>query len=199
MAKFNFRDKLAQFWNATVGKIVPRFQVRRWADQSIDAVPVDDLASQLASGLNVGAWQQSMRENIKREVLRQYLAGRGGIEKMTQSDYGRCGAIIVDQYKYLDGFAREIKEGNLTEKQIAKRAAMYINSAREAFERAMDQAIKGTDQDEVRWVLDPSPEVEHCTGEPGCKELSDLGWQKIASNPFGGRVPGDGKTPCLTA
>ncbi len=207
MARFEWRPKLAQLWNRTIGRLVPRLQVQRWVNASISAVPVGEWAAQLMAGtLDVGTWQERMRGEIKREVIRQYLLGRGGVEKMTPADYGSCGGMIADQYRYLDDFADEIADGLLSEGQIRRRSEMYINSAREAFERAKERAAAEADLNEVRWELDPSPEVEHCVGEPGspgCTELSEMGWQPADPWPFRkGREKlycGSGGTPCLTS
>jgi len=198
VAKWRFLDRLGQWWNDTVGKLVPRLQLRRWADRSIDAAPIAQWASDLAADrLTVGQWEAQMRAEIKAEMIRQYIVGRGGLDKMTARDWGSIGGMCKEQFSYLSKFSREIAAGNLTEGQIARRMAMYINSCREAYERAQERAAKEAELDEVRWVMDP--EAEHCTGDPGCTELAALGWQKVVDDPFGGRVCGDGKTPCKTA
>ena len=207
MADFGWRGKLAQFWNRTIGRLVPRLQVQRWANASIAAVPVGEWAKQLMDGdLEVGTWQGWMREEIKREYIRQYLIGRGGVEKMTPVDWGSCGGMCRDQFRYLDDFAQEIADGLLSEGIIRRRSEMYINSAREGLERGKERAAPEAGLDEVKWELDPSPEVEHCVGEPGspgCTELSEMGWQKADPWPFRkGREKlycGSGGTPCLTS
>jgi len=198
VAKWRWLKRLGRFWNETVGKVVPRLQVRRWADRSMDAAPVAEWAEGVASGrLTVADWEARMRAEIKKEALRQYIAGRGGLDKMTAKDFGSIGGVIGEQYKYLNKFAREIADGKLSEGQIRRRMEMYVNSTREAYERAAARAAKEAGEDEVRWVLDPG--AEHCTGDPGCTELAALGWRKVADDPFKGHVPGDGKTPCKTS
>lgn len=200
--KFEWRDKLAQFWNKTVGRLIPRLQVREAADAVIDASPVKKWATRVASGeMRVGAWEQAMRDEIRRNYIEQYLAGRGGTGPMTAKEYGSIGGMIADQYRYLSDFAREVASGTLSEGQITRRAEMYVNSSREAYERAQKRAVAETDLDEVRWILDP--QAEHCTGEPGCEELAAMGWRRVAPWPFRiGRAEifcGSGHTPCLTA
>jgi len=180
-----------------VGRIVPRFRVQSWANQSIDLSPVQSWATDLAEGrLSVQSWQQQMRQEIKREYIRQYLAGKGGIDQMTARDWGSIGGAIADQYRYLDRFAQEIADGKLTEGQIRMRSGMYVNSAREAFERAKKRAAAEAQMDDVRWVLGIA---EHCED---CVDLSNLGWRKSSPWPFkmGSRnaFPGSGDTECLT-
>jgi len=204
VAKFQWRPKVAQFWNATVGRLVPRLQVRQAAGRVLDASPVEAWAEQVASGeMGVAAWHQAMRDEIRRNCIEQYLAGRGGTGPMTAREWGSVGGMIGEQYKYLDKFAAEVAEGKLSAGQIARRSRMYVNSAREALERAGRRAAREAELNEVRWVMDPDPSVEHCTGEPGCRELAAMGWQKAEPWPFkAGRrdaLPGAGLTPCLTA
>ena len=180
-----------------MGRVVPRLQVQSWANQSIDLSPAQSWAADLTEGrLSVQYWQQQMRQEIKREYIRQYLAGRGGVEQMTPKDWGSIGGAIAEQYRYLDRFAQEIADGNLTEGQIRMRSSMYINSAREAFERAKERAAAEARLDEVRWVLGIA---EHCED---CVALSNLGWRAAKPWPFkvGGRnaYPGSGATRCKT-
>ncbi len=199
--RFEWRDKVAQFWNKTVGRLVPRLQVRQAADHVIDVSPVREWAEQVASGeMSVGAWHQNMRDEIRRNVIEQYLAGRGGTGPMTAKDYGSIGGVVADQYRYLDPFAAEVAAGNLSAGQIAMRSVMYINSAREAYERAQRRAVEQAGFNEVRWVEDPSPEVDHCED---CVELAGRGWLPAKPWPFrSGRrdiYPGSGDTICLTS
>ena len=98
---------------------------------------VDVLAGYAAQGvLNAGDFGALFREEIKKEYIRQYLLGIGGRDQMTAADWGSIGGMLREQYRFLDGFLAEIAAGNLTEAQIMARARMYINSAREAYERA---------------------------------------------------------------
>ncbi len=128
---------------------------------------------------------EELMEEMKGEYIRQYLLGIGGADKMTASDWGSIGGMLREQYRYLKGFADSLV--GLSERQIAARIAMYINSAREAFERAKRKAASGATQE--RWVMDP--EAEHCVD---CVDYDSQGWQPIGTFPF----PGDGSTECLT-
>ena len=46
--RWRFLAKLGQFWNETVGKLVPWAKVHVWAGESATQSPTDDLASDLA-------------------------------------------------------------------------------------------------------------------------------------------------------
>ncbi len=82
------------------------------------------------------AWYERMRDEIRREIIRQYELGRGGRGMMTNADWGRVGAMSKEQYKHLRDMLAEVEAGTLSEAQLAARAEMYVRSATEAFSRA---------------------------------------------------------------
>lgn len=137
-------------------------------------------------------FRAAMRQEIKDEYIRQYLLGRGGREQMTQADWGSIGGMLAEQYSYLEGFVAEVGTGELSEAAIAARAKMYINSAREGFERANRRVQENAGYTEMLWNLNPA---EHCED---CISLNALGWVEIGSDAFGGCYPGSGCTICLT-
>ena len=81
-----------------------------------------------------------MRLAIKNEHLAQYMVGRGGKAQMTPRDYGIIGAILKEQYRYLDGFAADLAAGKLTPAQAIARARLYILNAQQSFWRGRSQA-----------------------------------------------------------
>lgn len=96
-----------------------------------------NLAGRLANNeITLQQWTLQMRGEIRNTFSAEYMAGRGGRNAMTQADWGRVGSMLRGQYQFLDGFARDIAAGNLSEAQIAARANLYFGSARQAFERA---------------------------------------------------------------
>lgn len=86
--------------------------------------------------LSVDDWVVRMRAEIKGEYIRQYLQGVGGRDMMRPSDWGRIGGLLQKQYRFLDGFAEDIRQGNVQGGAIGTRASMYSESARQAYERA---------------------------------------------------------------
>lgn len=201
----NYRD-------TTTGRLIKAKDIVRISGENLDrTLPI---AKQLAhllvtDQLKLQDWELLMREEIKSLYIQQYLLGKGGVENMTPADWGSIGGMLRVQYQYLNAFAHDIKSGNLTEAQIAYRAQLYFNSARQAFSKAYARA---RDWDELpahpgdgtticltncrchwekvgsktyRWVLDF--EAEHCTspgtdryGRPtGCLERGAL-WNPYA-------------------
>lgn len=205
------------FWNGGAGRyhwingrsrFIARSEILQMVDDSIRAAGIvtDNLARMASEGqLSPGNWRQQFRQEIKDEVIRQYILGRGGRDRMTQADWGRCGGIIAEQYRWIDGgfttpegrqvvgLVNEISAGTVSEAQIAARSRMYVNSAREGFARA-DQIVHVEQGfDEVKW--DTKAGCKHCEG---CLEFEALGWQRIEDDPFQGAFPGSASTPCLS-
>lgn len=190
-------DELVGRYRDEKGRFVSAETVHNWVNQSIQISTnvTQFLASSVYEGtLSVNDWYKMMQQEIKDEYIRQYLSFIGGRNFMTPADWGSVGGMISDQYKYLKGFAQDIATGNLTEAQIQARAAMYINSAREAAERAKAKSAKKADFDEVYWEL--NPQLENC---PDCVEFNSMSWQLVEKDPYKGAYPGSGDTRCLTA
>lgn len=161
---------------------------------------VQDLAYRLRDGdITIQQWTLQMREKIKRTHIVNYIIARGGVSRMTQSDWGRLGFVLRGQYQYLQRFAGEIAAGQLTLGQIQARSALYINAARQSYERGKTQGARNItlpaypgdgssecftncrcrwsikefeDRYECTWKLS---EAEHC---PTCLQRSQI-WRPI--------------------
>jgi len=168
------------------GRFASQAQIWKWGDASIASIA--DEVREGARNLPVKDFEKLMRQMIKGEVIRQYILGIGGKDRLTQADYGSMGGIIADQYRYLDKMIAEYEGGNISQAEVARRAGMYINSTREAYERANAKARDlpqmpaysgdgGTpcktnckcrweyhwrnNQTECYWVMSP---IENCSG-----------------------------------
>lgn len=143
--------------------------------------------------LSASQWRTQMREEIKREIIRHALLGQGGREQMTHEAWSSVGGVISDQYRHLDrkadNFFEQVEAGELSEAEIARRARMYINSSREAYERGLRRRLRGSDYDETSWNITTG---ESCAD---CLDLAALGWMPIGEL---SQFPGDGRTQCKT-
>lgn len=98
----------------------------------------DDLAAQLKAGaITPEQWVLQMREGIKTTHISQYVLGRGGADNMTQSDWGRLGQKLREQYGYLNDFGQQIiTNPDWSDRYIASRAQMYFEASGTSFEVA---------------------------------------------------------------
>lgn len=98
-----------------------------------------DLANQYSNEtLGLFDFEKQVKQVLKDTYIDMYAMGKGGRNNLTQSDWGKIGAMLKEQYgqiSYLANFMRQIANGDLSEAQIAARLNMYINSANEALWR----------------------------------------------------------------
>jgi len=103
---------------------------------------VNNLADQLASGqINIQQWVLNMRQEIKITYMAEYELGVGGRNMMGFVDFGSVGGQLKNQYEYLNNFANDIVQGNLSQKQIEARSRMYIDGGTQSFERARSRSM----------------------------------------------------------
>lgn len=168
------------------GRFISRDTVLDFVRQSIEASGdvTKTLAERVSSGqLSSREFLTVFKQEIKDEYIRQYVAGRGGVGSMAQSDWGKLGSMLKEQYAYANTFAAELS--GLSEAQIVNRAGMYIESANQAFEAGYRKAITTSGNfTEERWMLG---DKQHCSG---CIENAGRGWVAI------GELPPFGSTPC---
>lgn len=127
-----------RYRNTRTGQFIGQTQMLALRDTyaSAKAVMAQELAVRVATNdITLGQWQRQMRLDVKRSFIDQYVLGRGGRGTMTQADWGRTGAMIKNQYNFLDGFASAIAGGELSEDQIAARSKLYHNASTQAYER----------------------------------------------------------------
>lgn len=113
--------ELKRYRDLATGQFVSADQVQVWVLDSMKASSsTTDTLSQMVSNrqVNLQGWTRAIREEIKGEFIRQYILGRGGLEQMTQVDYGSIGGMLKSEYHpHLDDFAQAIAAGKLSETQ----------------------------------------------------------------------------------
>jgi hypothetical protein len=139
---------------------------------------MDALAAKLGrDAMTRREWVLATREVIKGTFVDLYALSKGGRGHMTQSDFGRLGAMVKAQYTELQKFEAAIRDGKMSQAQIAYRAKLYVNAAKQAFAEGGRAGAKDAGEDEERRVLSAA---EHC---PDCVAYANLGWQPIGTLP----------------
>ena len=76
-----------------------------------------------------------IKDILKKTYIDMYSMGAGGRNNMTQSDWGKIGAMLKKQYGangYLKNLLNQIANGEVSYAQVNARLNMYINSANQA-------------------------------------------------------------------
>jgi len=150
------------------------------------------LTDKLVDGkIGTPQWVLEMRAHIKTTYVTEYAAARGGMGNVSPAEWGKLGAVLKQQYGFLNGFAQDINAGKLAPGQITTRANLYIESSSQAYERGKAltagaptlPAYPGDGQTECRsncrcsWRIEEQADTWDCTWElneaehcPGCVE-----------------------------
>jgi len=141
----------------------------------------------------VAIWNRRRKRVIAAANLNYAAAGRGGIEQMDKSAYGRAGATIKFHYEASNGFADDIIEnpdivlGTVAGKMdFEKRSDMAVDTA--LFSFLNEQALSHSENGYTRYRNVPHSQ-ESCQSsktKPGCDEITEVDWQAINSLPAHG-------------
>lgn len=176
------------------GRAVPNGQVQARALEYVDGVSREarHLAEAvLRESISLPEFEAQMRQLIKESHINMLRLGGGGREAVTSQYYGRSGAAIREQYRYLRGFVADLRSGRYdgAPGQALARAQMYGRASYQEYWFARHYAAQAAGYLWKRRVLHAT---ESC---PDCVDQAGLGWVGIHDE----RVTGvrDGSTQCL--
>jgi hypothetical protein len=176
--RYGWNESAARYYDRNTGRYVGFTQVRAAVDRMIAAsarraTTASDLLRQ--GQLDLGEWQTVMRDEIAMTHRMAAAAAAGGWAQLTQADYGRIGAAVRVQYRYLHDFTEAIRAGLPLDGRFLQRAAMYPKAARPFYHDLHGATVEAAGYDEERNVLH---EAEHCAQ---CQDMSALGWVPVGT------------------
>lgn len=176
--EFLYDRKVGQYRNKVSGRFIAVEAVQRLRRAHIAKLEntVDDYTAQLLNNkLSLNDWETSVAATLKTATVQAYILGKGGEKRMSQPDYGRLGAHLKSEYRYLRGFSQAIADGSLSPAQINARTQLYLNNLWTVYENAQ---VFAHEDDGFRFYALILGAAEHC---PGCIEDSRKGAVKIGS------------------
>jgi hypothetical protein len=187
--RYTWDPEPGRYRDTRTGRFVPETQIRTAIDRAILKAngEMKALANQLRKGeITLDEWSEAMRTEIKAQQLAAAAVARGGMEQMTQEDFGRVGGQIANQYRYLNNFQGEIADGLPLDGRFINRVELYSEASRTTFEstkRDVEEETGATEESNVLGAAD------HCDE---CIELTAAGWVEIGSmSPPGRRICGN--------
>lgn len=175
-----WNDKSARYIGSN-GRFLSPLQVRSIIDEDIEAarLELEATALRLQRGeLSVDQWRLETARQIKRLHIANYCAARGGTQGLTKRDFGRMGARIKRQYKYLNRFAVQISRRPelIQQRRFVSRVGSYAQAGRETFEaiRAREEVRRG-----AVWARRVLHATESCAG---CLAVAGR-WMLVADMP----------------
>jgi hypothetical protein len=193
MPPLNYSKKLKRFLTGT-GKPVSRTAVREEINRLTRHVAAEaaTLSKQLRAGqITLTQFEAQTGSLLKSGHIIAASIGKGGRANMGAADWGRVGAKIKWQYKYLAGFARRIARGTISEAMTSYRATLYASSIYASFSAtfldSMQQFVAGGKNPErCRLVTNSEEGCDECAADEaeGWVSVDDMG-------PIGSRICGD--------
>lgn len=128
------------------------------------------MASGLADGYRTGRlglqeFEQGMRQVVKNTQLYSAAAARGGWDRMTAHDYGRVGAQVREQYRWLARFAADLRAGVKTDGGFLARARRYAYAARVVYHQTEREVMLAAGYTHERNILGKADHCGECPTE----------------------------------
>lgn len=180
-----FDNKTGQYRDAK-GRFISASKVHHEINKTVYKLENDlrSISRNLNQGkINLAEWQIQTAAKLKTAHLTAAAIGKGGRKQMTTSDWGKAGAAIREQYKFLNNFAREIERGKLSPNQIVFRSVSYAKAIRETFYKQEIELKKKAGYLYCRRILHAA---ESCVE---CESWASKGWVPIDEQPpIGGLI-----------
>lgn len=150
---------------------------------------MDALATGLRDGsIDLITWEVRMRREVKVVATYSAALAKGGWAQMTETDYGRVGRYLQDQYRYLRGFMRDVASGRQGLGGVSARTSLYAQAGRPLFhlmEKAENRVRGRTERRSIRFAFDSCAD---------CIAAEAAGWADIDD----ASVPEIGDRQCAT-
>ena len=133
-------ERVNQYRDNATGRFIGAFEMNLRRNEFIDqqhSVLIGHTQSYADGNISIDQFRDLAKTTIKDTIIDMYAMGAGGRNSMSPADWGRVGAIVKDQYKYLRGMFDQLARGELSVAQLNARFKMYLNSANEALWRGI--------------------------------------------------------------
>ena len=178
-------DKVAlRYRYSDTGKFVSKEAVRNLTQKAISQVgkDVETIGNLLLDKkISIQTWYDGTKEGIKLAHTWSYMLGAGGQKNLTQSDYGKIGAEVKRQDRYLRGFAEDLRQGKISEAEFWRRLNLYIDAPSNTYE--IGRAAEHTKAGHL-WEKRLRTKSDSCSS---CIFYELLGWRPINTLPHPGQ------------
>lgn len=169
---------------ASSGRFVARSEVVKTVDLIVSDTEtyLQKLSRDFTDGrISLSDWQSAFAARLRAGHTLSAAIALGGKENVSVREWGRIGAFMREQYKYLQRFAIQIESGG---KINFGRVNLYARALRNTFLNA--ERLRMKKGQKARWKLNAR---ESCTGLGSCTEQASRGVQRVINFPlFGTRT-----------
>lgn len=178
-------DPISGRYRGSNGRFLSQSAVEALVDGRINKLGtlLRRLTSMLDSGdITLDQWQRSVREALKLAHTQAAIIGNGGRDTMQASDWGRIGQRLRAEYRYLEGFARDLLAGSISAPMALARVGMYAQAVRGSYWEGSTIRQEKQGYSLMRRILDP--QAKHCDD---CLRYAGRGTVPIGSLPMPGQ------------
>lgn len=188
-------DRNSSSFRGESGRYISNAEVLRLVDAEVarQEARLKGHARLLINGkIDIPEFQRRMASDMKLSSIRMAALGAGGAEGLGDRHYGKVGAELKKQYKFLAGFGAALSAG-LTEKQVLQRAGQYGRQSAIAFHASQQITKEGEGFTVGKRSLDS--QAQHC--EQCIGHSTNGQWVPIAEIvPVGTRCDCGGRCRC---
>lgn len=178
-------DPVAGRYRGSNGRFLSQSAVEALVDGRINKLGtlLRRLTNMLSSGdITLDIWQQSVREALKLAHVQAAIIGNGGKGNMQASDWGKIGQRLRAEYRYLEGFARDLLAGSISTPLALSRIGLYAAALRGTYWQGAELRQQRQGYSLMRRILDS--QAAHCED---CITYSQRGIVPVGSVPLPGQ------------
>lgn len=178
---FEWVEGAQRYRDAKTKRFIPRDDVVRETYRVVEAAGTDAMAiadAYASRAITKREFERQMRGLIMDSHVMASAAANGGLDQLTASDLRDIRARVRAQYRYLDGFLRDLSTGTQRlDGTFRRRAELYGLAARETYVEHDRGNMRALGYTEERNVLHPA---DHCDE---CVEYAERGRVPIGTTP----------------
>jgi hypothetical protein len=177
---YGYNNSSARYVDLDTGRFVSRETVFDFVDQAIVTFGLEGenfIVGAIRQNVPLQVVERVLMQELKDGYINSYVPGRGGIQNMTQRDWGIVGRIIRDKYEYVRNFMADIQAGTLSEAQLIERWQLYYNNMVQGYWAGDMEANRAAGKTEMRRTLNSKVPCGECQNYAGY-------WDKIGNIPL---------------
>lgn len=130
------------------GRYIPNSIIRRALQRYVNEVKEGDAENSVElldqGTISIQDWVNGSRITLEETYVALYLMGLGGKRRTEGVPWEMVSRQLIDQYQRLNESGRAIARGELSRGQIVQRYGLYLQSARQMYERGRAWAFGGS-------------------------------------------------------
>jgi hypothetical protein len=166
------------------GRFVNQQTIRAELDKVMDGITdkMVSLSTSFRTGVIDGqTFQVQAMGLIKRTHLASAALEKGGWAQLTQSDFGRVGQVVRQEYAYFNNLISQIESGKQRlDGTLDNRMRLYGQAGRGTYHKFERESRAGQGYDEVKRVRNARDSCHANDKRPGCVEEAARGFVPLA-------------------